>query len=182
MDEKSQSRPPSGPDDDASPEPFIWLQYAEDEGASDDGGVRLVRDHEGKGDPAVFLTGAYAIAPALAALLRRYRKTFGNWPSHRELADEADALLRIADDNATPETNPPSYTLPVVALRDMLGAVRGASEAGYFDDEVKAHLDAFAEAARILGPGDALTLHATAERIKSTGGVQDAIRKAANLG
>jgi hypothetical protein len=45
-------------------EPFIRLQESEDEGVSDDGGVKLVAEHDG-GGPAVFLNGPYAFAPAL---------------------------------------------------------------------------------------------------------------------
>ena len=44
--------------------PFIWLQEHEAEGVSDDGGVKLVAEHD-DGGPAVFLNGTYAFAPAL---------------------------------------------------------------------------------------------------------------------
>lgn len=39
-------------------EPAIWLNPGEEEGASDDGLLRLIRDYEGSGDPALIVSEA----------------------------------------------------------------------------------------------------------------------------
>lgn len=45
--------------------PHIWIQAEDDEGTTDDGGVRLERNRHGSGNPAVTLSPAYAAAPEL---------------------------------------------------------------------------------------------------------------------
>jgi hypothetical protein len=62
--------------------PFIWLQEAEDDGTSDDGGVKLIAEYDG-GGPAVFLNGPYAVAPAL---MRACKQSLA---AMRELANHA---------------------------------------------------------------------------------------------
>lgn len=107
-------------------------------------------------------------------------------PRAADLRGIVSGLLDVADDLETKieRRSPLQCTaLARIAAGDLAEAIRGCSEAGYFDDDVKLQLEALAEdlddSTGVRRPPLLLTFND--EDIESTGRVQTLIRKAAGL-
>lgn len=96
-------------------------------------------------------------------------------------APQATTLLAAYGPNHVVSIGEPAFSLPLAALRDLEATVRGASEAGYYDDAVKGVLDKLVEHLHHAKPGDPFFLHVTDEALESTGLVAELVRRAAGI-
>lgn len=135
--------------------------------------------------PDILTDDAVSLLASVAAQLQDWAAKL-NKPTQAELRGIQSGLLDVANDlQGKIEQRSPleCRAMPRIVAQDLAEAIRGCSEAGYFDDDVKSRLDDFG--IELHGSDGVrrspLLLMFTDEDVESTGGIQDLIRKAAGL-